>query len=96
MNSSRRDDVSRSNSNSGVATTLSTPKVQINKYTGKPFSQRFWDILSKRKKLPVWDYYSKFVELVKNNQCVVLVGETGSGKTTQVRVCDILLSLFSH
>lgn len=24
------------------------------------------------------------MEMVRNNQCVVLVGETGSGKTTQV------------
>ena len=45
----------------------------------------FWDILQKRKNLPVWEYYTKFIELVKTNQSVVLVGETGSGKTTQVR-----------
>lgn len=61
-------------------------KNQINKYTGRPFSAKFWQILEKRKKLPVWEYYKQFTELVKKNQCVVLVGETGSGKTTQVRV----------
>ena len=60
-------------------------RTQINKYTGRPFSTRFWQILEKRKNLPVWDYYTKFMEQVKENQCVVLVGETGSGKTTQVR-----------
>ena len=59
--------------------------MQINKYTGRPFSQKFWTILEKRKTLPVWEYYTKFMELVKQYQCVVLVGETGSGKTTQVR-----------
>ena len=58
--------------------------MQINKYTGRPFSQRFWTILEKRKCLPVWDYYTQFMDLVRKNQCVVLVGETGSGKTTQV------------
>ena len=33
----------------------------------------------------MWDYYTKFMETVKNSPAVVLVGETGSGKTTQVR-----------
>lgn len=64
--------------------------MQINKYTGRPFSQKFWTILEKRKTLPVWEYYTKFMELVKTHQCVVLVGETGSGKTTQVHgVCSL-------
>lgn len=61
-------------------------KMQINKYTGRPFSAKFWQILDKRKKLPVWEYYKQFIDMVRKNQCVVLVGETGSGKTTQVRV----------
>lgn len=34
--------------------------------------------------LPVWDYREKFLELLNKNQCLVLVGETGSGKTTQI------------
>lgn len=65
------------------------PKAQFNKYTGRPFSAKFWAILDKRKNLPVWDYYTKFMELVKDNRVVVLVGETGSGKTTQVRGCGV-------
>lgn len=64
-------------------------KMQINKYTGRPFSAKFWSILEKRRGLPVWDYYTKFMETVKNNPAVVLVGETGSGKTTQVRVGEV-------
>ena len=68
----------------------------MNKYTGKPFSAKFWQILSKRKSLPVWEYYKQFMDLVRSNQVVVLVGETGSGKTTQVHVwsldyCDIFM-----
>lgn len=64
--------------------------MQINKYTGRPFSARFWQILEKRKNLPVWEYYTKFMETVKKHRSVVLVGETGSGKTTQVNDVDIL------
>lgn len=65
-------------------------KTQINKYTGRLFSAKFWQILETRKKLPVWEYYKEFIEMVKKNQCVVLVGETGSGKTTQVRVLFVV------
>ena len=59
-------------------------KTHVNRYTGRPFSARFWQILEKRKNLPVWEYYKQFMDMVRNNQCVVLVGETGSEKTTQV------------
>lgn len=34
--------------------------------------------------LPVWEYKEKFCEILNNHQILVLVGETGSGKTTQV------------
>jgi pre-mRNA-splicing factor ATP-dependent RNA helicase DHX15/PRP43 len=64
------------------------PKAHINRYTGRPFSQKFWQILEKRKTLPVWEYYTKFMDIIKANRSVVLVGETGSGKTTQVWSCD--------
>ena len=44
------------------------------------FLQRFYDILDKRRKLPVSEYKAKFMQLMRDNQCIVLVGETGSGK----------------
>jgi len=34
--------------------------------------------------LPVWEYREQFFDLLANNQIIVLVGETGSGKTTQI------------
>lgn len=32
--------------------------------------------------LPIYQYKDKLQELVNDNQVIVLVGETGSGKTT--------------
>ena len=37
-----------------------------------------------RKSLPAWRQKQKIVDLVANNQVIVLTGETGCGKTTQV------------
>ncbi|KAK6803917.1 hypothetical protein RDI58_001701 [Solanum bulbocastanum] len=56
----------------------------INKWNGKPYSQRFYDILEKRKTLPVWHQKEEFLQALKSNQTLILVGETGSGKTTQI------------
>lgn len=45
---------------------------------------RYFDLHKKRIQLPVFEYKDEFMSLLKNNQCIVLVGETGSGKTTQI------------
>jgi HrpA-like RNA helicase len=59
-------------------------KTGTNPYNGRPFSQRYYQILEKRQTLPVMEHKRSLLEKVENNQVVVLVGETGSGKTTQV------------
>jgi pre-mRNA-splicing factor ATP-dependent RNA helicase DHX16 len=41
-------------------------------------------ILEGRKKLPVYPYREEFLAAVKDHQVLILVGETGSGKTTQI------------
>lgn len=41
-------------------------------------------ILEGRKKLPVYKYRTEFLEAVQDNKVLILVGETGSGKTTQI------------
>lgn len=56
----------------------------VNTWTGKAYSQRYFEILEKRKALPVWQQKDEFLQVLKNNQTLILVGETGSGKTTQV------------
>lgn len=56
----------------------------INPYTKVPFSPRYNTLYKKRITLPVFEYRSDFMRLLAEHQCIVLVGETGSGKTTQI------------
>jgi pre-mRNA-splicing factor ATP-dependent RNA helicase DHX15/PRP43 len=55
-----------------------------NCYTKKPYTQRYKDILAKRRLLPVHKQRDEFLQIIHNNQIMILVGETGSGKTTQI------------
>lgn len=90
--SKRRLDVDGNSSNSlstakRIREELSNPsnlRGKINPFNGKLFSDKYFDILKKRIELPVWEYREKFMETMKDKQAFVLVGETGSGKTTQI------------
>ncbi len=53
--------------------------------SGLPYTPRHQELWKKRTQLPVWEYKDKFLDILNKNQVMVLVGETGSGKTTQVR-----------
>ncbi|KAJ2289524.1 DEAH-box ATP-dependent RNA helicase prp43, partial [Coemansia sp. RSA 2706] len=55
-----------------------------NGLTGRQYSEKYKTILAKRRELPVNKQRQNFLDLVHANQFVVLVGETGSGKTTQI------------
>ncbi|KAL0095214.1 P-loop containing nucleoside triphosphate hydrolase protein [Phycomyces blakesleeanus] len=57
---------------------------EVNPFTNKPFSKKYKTILQGRRKLPVHDQRENFLSLIQSSQFVVLVGETGSGKTTQI------------
>uniref|UniRef100_A0A8C5ABC9 RNA helicase n=1 Tax=Gadus morhua TaxID=8049 RepID=A0A8C5ABC9_GADMO len=57
---------------------------QINPFTNLPHTPRYYEILKKRLQLPVWDYKESFNDIITRHQSFVLVGETGSGKTTQI------------
>lgn len=46
--------------------------------------KRVKSIEDTRKSLPVYQFRDSFLEMVKNNQVIIVVGETGSGKTTQL------------
>lgn len=56
----------------------------MNHWTGKIYSQKYYDMLSKRRKLPAWETREQLELLLKEHQLIILQGETGSGKTTQI------------
>lgn len=56
----------------------------VNPYTGRPYSKRYHEILEQRRGLPIYDARAELLKKLEENQVVVLEGETGSGKTTQV------------
>ncbi|GAB5029941.1 pre-mrna-splicing factor atp-dependent rna helicase-like [Nannochloropsis oceanica] len=56
----------------------------VNPYTNRQYSSRYFDILSKRRGLPVYEFLDELLTKVKKNQVIVVEGETGSGKTTQI------------
>ncbi len=56
----------------------------INPWTGIAYSSKYEKILAGRLKLPVYQFKEKLLDAVASNQIVVVEGETGSGKTTQI------------
>lgn len=56
----------------------------INPLTNKPYSRNYHTILQTRLRLPVYEARDRLLSAVRDNNVVVLEGETGSGKTTQV------------
>jgi len=53
-------------------------------FTSLPLSDRYFKILKTRRDLPVHLQRDQFLKLYGSNQFLVFVGETGSGKTTQI------------
>ncbi|EFR00310.1 pre-mRNA-splicing factor ATP-dependent RNA helicase PRP43 [Nannizzia gypsea CBS 118893] len=56
----------------------------VNPFTGQSFSSRYVSILKTRRDLPVHQQRNEFLKLYQQSQILVFVGETGSGKTTQI------------
>ncbi|KAF9646334.1 P-loop containing nucleoside triphosphate hydrolase protein [Thelephora ganbajun] len=64
---------------------------EINPFNEQPYSTRYKRMLETRKKLPVYAQMTEFYDMASNslqefarNQVMIVVGETGSGKTTQI------------
>ncbi|EAU37071.1 pre-mRNA splicing factor ATP-dependent RNA helicase PRP43 [Aspergillus terreus NIH2624] len=56
----------------------------LNPFNNQPFSSKYFSILQTRRDLPVHAQRDEFLELYQKSQILVFVGETGSGKTTQI------------
>jgi pre-mRNA-splicing factor ATP-dependent RNA helicase DHX15/PRP43 len=56
----------------------------LNPWTQRPYSKRYMDIRKVRRNLPVYEAREELLQKLKENRVIVLEGETGSGKTTQV------------
>ncbi|KAF7535768.1 hypothetical protein G7Z17_g13154 [Cylindrodendrum hubeiense] len=57
---------------------------EFNPFTGRPHSQKYFQILEGRRDLPVHKQRHEFLKRYHETQILVFVGETGSGKTTQI------------
>ncbi|XP_047090438.1 probable pre-mRNA-splicing factor ATP-dependent RNA helicase DEAH3 isoform X1 [Lolium rigidum] len=68
----------------GINGAAAAANPSINPWNGRPYSARYFEILEKRRTLPVWQQKDDFLRVLRDNQTLILVGETGSGKTTQI------------
>lgn len=74
--------VKRNKTTAAIAQKLELAK--INPFTGEEFSKKYFEILRVRHDLPVHAQRDEFLKIFQNTQIMVFVGETGSGKTTQI------------
>ncbi|XP_032429827.1 DEAD/H (Asp-Glu-Ala-Asp/His) box polypeptide 32a [Xiphophorus hellerii] len=58
--------------------------LELNQFDGLPFSSRYYELLEKRKALPVWKVRSKFEDALENNQLVIVSGVAQTGSSTQI------------
>lgn len=56
----------------------------VNSFTALPFSASYFKLLESRKQLPVYGQLEEIRRTVQQNSVTIIVGETGSGKTTQI------------
>src|ERR1700722_16885827 len=74
----------KSKDSNNMSQSNETSNSNVNRFTMQPYSHQYYELFKKRRQLPVWEYKDAFVATLQKNQVTVLVGETGSGKTTQI------------
>ncbi|KAG2037846.1 P-loop containing nucleoside triphosphate hydrolase protein [Suillus americanus] len=56
----------------------------INPFTNQPHTAQYRKILEGRKTLPVFAHMAEFYKIFNKHQIIIVAGETGAGKTTQI------------
>jgi pre-mRNA-splicing factor ATP-dependent RNA helicase DHX15/PRP43 len=56
----------------------------INPFTNQPHSDQYKKVLNERKELPVYAQMDEFLKVFSENQIMIVIGATGSDKTTQI------------
>lgn len=64
-----------------MATLSST---QLNPFNSEPYSATYFALRKIAESLPVFRELEDLLSLIQQNRIVIVVGETGSGKTTQL------------
>ena len=76
------------------ASSSSGANSSINPWTQRSYSSKYYEILQKRKQLPVYEFKEALEKAVKDNQVVIVEGETGSG-TAEIHVYVLFSSILS-
>lgn len=63
---------------------LRKDKILVKQYEKKKNDQSYLQMLEKRRQLPAWNFMNDILNTVRSSQVVIISGETGCGKSTQV------------
>ena len=69
---------------------------RLNPLNQKPLSRNYYDILRTRRSLPVFEFLDIFEDAYSKNSVIIVEGETGSGKTTQIPQVSLISILFKY
>eukprot|EP00761_Pharyngomonas_kirbyi_P001515 gb/GECH01001519.1/.p1 GENE.gb/GECH01001519.1/~~gb/GECH01001519.1/.p1 ORF type:complete len:779 (+),score=163.76 gb/GECH01001519.1/:1-2337(+) len=75
---------SRHNKNGNVTQSYNQNKKESKSFSSQDSQSSFAAIQKQRKELPMYNMRDELMKTIHNNTCTIIVGETGSGKTTQV------------